>query len=54
MKLALVKELTQPFVPWQGTYKGKIVPNGVYVWRLMFKDINGKEHTKVGHVSIVK
>jgi len=47
-------ESHKTFVPWQGTYKGKIVPNGVYVWRLMFKDINGKEHTKVGHVSIVK
>jgi len=47
-------ESHKTFVPWNGTYKGKLVQNGVYVWRLTFKDINGKEHTKLGHVTIVK
>ena len=37
-----------------GTYKNKLVQNGVYVWKLSFSDINGKDHTKIGHVTIVK
>ena len=40
---------------WDGTYKGKLVPNGVYVWSLSFIDINGKKHlNKIGNVTIVK
>ena len=50
----LVFESNTKFVPWNGTYKGKPVQNGVYVWKLIFVDVNGKEHTEFGHVSIVK
>jgi len=40
---------------WDGTYKGKLVPNGIYVWNLSFIDINGKKHlNKIGNVTIVK
>lgn len=38
---------------WYGDYKGEIVPNDTYVWKLSFKDVNGKEHDKVGHVTIL-
>ena len=40
--------------PWFGDYKGKLVPNGVYVWKVHFQDLDGIEHDKVGHVSILK
>ena len=39
---------------WDGTYKGELVPLDVYVWKLQFKDINGKHHVLHGHVTIVK
>ena len=39
---------------WDGTYKGKIVANGTYVWKVIFHDINGIKHDKVGHVSILR
>jgi gliding motility-associated-like protein len=31
------------FKPWDGFYKGTRVQEGVYVWKLFFKDINGQE-----------
>ena len=42
------------FEPWNGTYKGKFVQNGVYVWKLEFQDINGKNHSKIGHVNVIR
>ena len=39
---------------WYGDYKNKIVPNGVYVWRLKFKDLNGHGHSQTGKVSVIK
>ncbi len=50
----LIFESHQKFEPWNGTYKGKLVQNGVYVWRLEFKDINGEHHSKVGHVNVIR
>ncbi|HRP60564.1 MAG TPA: PKD domain-containing protein, partial [Vicingus sp.] len=42
------------FKPWNGFYKGNRVQEGVYVWKLFFKDINGKKHERVGHVTIIQ
>ncbi len=42
------------FDPWNGTYKGKLVENGVYIWSLNFKDLDGLDHKKVGHLTIIK
>lgn len=39
---------------WNGTYKGKLVPTGVYVWRVDFTDVNGKKHDQTGKVSILR
>ena len=50
----LIFESHSKFEPWNGTYKGNLVQNGVYVWRLEFKDINGENHTKIGHVNVIK
>ena len=50
----VIYESYKTFEPWDGTYKGKLVQNGVYVWKLKFKDINGKSHNRIGHVTIVK
>ena len=50
----LLYETHTKFNAWDGSYKGEIVQNGVYVWKLEFKDINGKQHKKIGKVSLIK
>ncbi len=42
------------FAPWDGFYKGTRVQEGVYVWKLFFKDINNKKHELIGHVTIIQ
>jgi gliding motility-associated-like protein len=42
------------FKPWDGFYKGTRVQEGVYVWKLFFKDINKKKHELIGHVTIIQ
>lgn len=50
----VVFSTTKKFDPWFGTFNNKLVPNGVYVWSLTFKDLDGLDHKKVGHVTIIK
>ena len=42
------------FEPWDGTYKGSIVEEETYVWRLFFRDIHGEDHSKIGRVTLIK
>lgn len=42
------------FEPWDGTYKGEIVQQDTYVWKLNFKDVNGEKHERYGHVNVIK
>ena len=42
------------FKPWDGFYKGTRVQEGVYVWKLFFKDYNNKKHERIGHVTIIQ
>ncbi|MBL4593152.1 MAG: gliding motility-associated C-terminal domain-containing protein, partial [Flavobacteriales bacterium] len=39
---------------WNGTYKGKIVQNGVYVWRIEVSDLEGTIHNYTGHVNVIR
>ncbi|PCJ22421.1 MAG: hypothetical protein COA97_13420, partial [Flavobacteriales bacterium] len=39
---------------WDGTYKGKLVQNGVYVWKIEVTDFEGTVHPYIGHVNIIK
>ena len=50
----IIFESHKKFEPWNGTYKGEIVQNGVYVWKLFFTDINGKQHIELGHTSVIR
>jgi len=40
-------------VPWNGYYKGKLCPQGVYVWYVEGKYANGKPFKKVGDVTLL-
>lgn len=40
---------------WNGTYKGKPVPDGVYVWKISYCGIkNNSTYEKTGHVTLLK
>ena len=39
---------------WPGTYGGKLVPEGVYVWQIQVKDEKGITEIHRGHVSLLK
>ena len=39
---------------WDGTYKGDVVQEDVYVWKVELTDIFDLKHQYAGHVSVVK
>jgi gliding motility-associated-like protein len=39
---------------WNGYYLDVLCKNDVYVYLITFKTIDGKKHTKTGHVTILK
>jgi gliding motility-associated-like protein len=39
---------------WDGTIKGKIIENSVYVWKVTVIDIQKKRHDLTGHVTLMK
>ncbi len=39
---------------WDGTYKGKLSPMSVYVWKITLTDAQGKFHELSGHVTLIK
>lgn len=40
---------------WDGTYKGQLVPTGIYTWRIDFGDKNNdKRYNYNGHVNVLK
>jgi gliding motility-associated-like protein len=42
-------------VPWDGTYGGNPVPEGVYVWKIRTKNpYNDGVHTYSGHINIIR
>jgi gliding motility-associated-like protein len=42
-------------IGWDGTYNGKIVQDGVYIWKVTFNSSNNEEEFEyVGHVSLIR
>lgn len=39
---------------WDGTYKGQRVKEDSYVYQVKFTTLDGKAHTKTGHVTVLK
>ena len=46
---------TTSYKPWDGKVKdsGKICPNGIYTWIVIFHDEEGKEHRYIGLVTLI-
>ena len=39
---------------WNGDYAGNKSPDGIYVWKIQYKDLNGIDHQLVGHVALLR
>lgn len=39
---------------WDGTYKGRLSPEGVYPWVLRFRDNDGIQYERMGHVTLIR
>ncbi len=46
--------LTNPSQGWDGRYKGKLVPAGVYYYVIKARGTDGKEYKKSGDINIIK
>ena len=43
-----------PYLPWDGTYRNKLVPQDVYVWKITVWDpVNQRPKTEIGTVTVV-
>ena len=40
--------------PWDGTYQGTLVEDGVYVWKIRCYDSSDDPHEFYGHVTVLK
>lgn len=50
----LVWESTDATESWDGTYKGKLVPDGTYTWIIRYGDYNdGNQYVYNGHVNVI-
>jgi gliding motility-associated-like protein len=51
----IVFESHDPIIGWDGTYLGKMVPDGTYTWTIQLKDPNNDfKKTVNGHLSILR
>ena len=50
----LLFESKEPLEAWDGKYRGKLVPNDVYIWKLEYVDDNGDLQNQIGNVTIVR
>lgn len=39
---------------WDGKYKGDIVSSDVYTWVLYYRNLNGMDYTRSGHVTVIR
>ena len=51
----LIYETDQPELGWDGTYKGKPVQVGTYIWKIVAKEqYSTIIHDNFGHVNVIK
>ena len=39
---------------WDGTYAGEKSPDGIYVWKIKYTDLNGLSYDLIGHVALLR
>jgi hypothetical protein len=39
---------------WDGSYNGSLVLDDVYVWQIVYTDLNDIDHELRGHVTLLK
>jgi gliding motility-associated-like protein len=39
---------------WDGSYAGQKSPDGIYIWKINYKDLNGLDFELVGHVALLR
>jgi gliding motility-associated-like protein len=51
----LLFESQNPAIGWDGTYDGKLVQEGTYIWQIEFlENQTDKTHMHHGHVTVLK
>ena len=51
----LIFESLDHTAPWDGTYNGRICPQGAYTWKIEFgEELTDKRHVALGHVMLLK
>ena len=51
----VVWESHDPSIGWDGTYKGKVIPQGTYTWVIRANDqLNDDKHTFNGYINIIR
>lgn len=50
----LIFESADVEIGWDGYHKGKLAPQGVYIWRARYKTANGKVEIKAGDVTLIR
>lgn len=50
----LVFETTDPEARWDGSFNGQPCPQGVYIWIVQYRQMNGKPETQHGNVMLVR
>lgn len=49
----IVFSTNKPGQGWDGTYKGKLQPNGTYIWMFEIRDVTGTKHIQRGVVTLI-
>jgi gliding motility-associated-like protein len=51
----LIWENNDPFVKWDGTYNGSIVPQGTYTWKASARDfMTDNKYEFKGHINLLR
>lgn len=50
----LIHTGTDPRSPWDGTYNGTVVQDGVYVYRMVYRMPYQEDHKVIGHVTLLR